>query len=70
MHFTNYGNRVDCYAWGENILTAGLHPKSSGMANNYLTLTSLEGTSGAAAIIAGAAISLQGHDRSQFPTSA
>jgi len=65
MHFTNYGNRVDCYSWGENILTAGLHPRSSGMANNTYTYQ-FGGTSGAAAIIAGAAISLQGMIEANF----
>lgn len=58
MHFSNYGRRVNCYAWGENILTAGRHPQSSGAANNTYT-RNFGGTSGAAAIIAGAAISLQ-----------
>ena len=57
-HFTNYGSRIDSYAWGENILTAGLHPRSSGMAINTYTYQ-FGGTSGAAAIVAGAAISLQ-----------
>ena len=58
IYYTNYGNRVDCYAWGENILTAGLHPKSSGMANNTYT-HQFGGTSGSAAIVAGVAIALQ-----------
>jgi hypothetical protein len=58
MYYTNYGNRIDCYAWGENILTAGMHPYSSGMAINTYT-DRFGGSSGAAAIIAGVAISLQ-----------
>ena len=58
IYYTNFGNRIDCYAWGENILTAGLHPKSSGMANNTYT-HQFGGTSGAAAILAGVAIALQ-----------
>ncbi len=58
IYYTNFGNRVDCYAWGENILTAGLHPMSSGMANNTYT-HQFGGTSGAAAIVAGVAIALQ-----------
>lgn len=58
MYYTNFGNRIDCYAWGENIFTAGLHTKSSGMAKNTYT-HQFGGTSGAAAIVAGAAISLQ-----------
>lgn len=59
MHFSNYGNRIDCYAWGEDILTAGLYPWSSGIAINTYT-DQFGGSSGAAAIIAGVAISLQG----------
>ncbi len=58
MHFSNYGNRIDCYAWGEDIVTAGLHPYSSGIAINTYT-HQFGGTSGAAAIVAGVAISLQ-----------
>jgi len=46
----NYGSRVDCYAWGDNIFTTLQN-------NSYGTIS---GTSGAAAIIAGAALSLQG----------
>lgn len=58
LHFTNYGNRVDCFAWGENIVTAGNYPRSSGMAINLYT-DKFGGCSGATAIIAGAAISIQ-----------
>jgi len=58
MYFTNYGTRINCFAWGEKILTAGLYPKSSGMANNTYT-RQFGGTSGAAAIVAGVAIALQ-----------
>lgn len=56
--FANYGSRVDCYAWGENIVTAGNYPGSSGLATNTYT-SSFGGTSGAAAIITGAAIAVQ-----------
>jgi hypothetical protein len=58
LPYTNYGSRVDSYAWGENITTAGMHPRSSGMAINTYT-HQFGGTSGAAAIVAGVAISLQ-----------
>lgn len=57
--FSNYGSRVDCYAWGENIATAGSFPQSSGVAMNTYT-AEFGGTSGAAAIIAGVAIAVQG----------
>jgi serine protease len=50
---SNFGSRIDCYAWGENVVTLstnGPGPTTSGFS----------GTSSAAAIIAGAAISVQG----------
>jgi len=50
LDFSNFGNRVDCYAWGENIDTTDF--------NDYTT--SFDGTSGASAIIAGAALIVQG----------
>jgi hypothetical protein len=56
--YANYGNRVDCYAWGENVITAGNYPGSSGIANNTYT-AKFCGTSAASAIITGAAIALQ-----------
>ncbi len=48
MHFPIFtrGRRVDCYAWGENVLTTHTKP--------------FDGTSAATAIIAGAALSVQG----------
>jgi hypothetical protein len=58
MHNSNYGNRVNCYAWGECVTTAGLYPGSSGIAINTYT-RKFNGTSSASAIIAGAAIAVQ-----------
>jgi len=58
MNYSNYGNRVDCYAWGENIVTTGSYPRSSGMAVNTYTAR-FGGTSGATAIITGVAIAIQ-----------
>jgi subtilisin family serine protease len=58
IDFSNYGSRVDCYAWGENVLTAGYFPASSGKATNTYTKT-FSGTSSASAIITGATIALQ-----------
>lgn len=55
---SNFGSRVDCYAWGENVTTAGSFPRSSGAAINTYTQR-FNGTSSAAAIIAGAAIAVQ-----------
>jgi hypothetical protein len=57
---SNYGDRVDCFAWGENVYTA-----SSGLAGastNCYT-SNFGGTSAASAIIAGVAASVQGMAR-------
>jgi serine protease len=53
---TNYGRRVDCYAWGEYVRTTGSGGIS--ISNGYTALFS--GTSSAAAIIAGVALIVQG----------
>lgn len=53
---SNYGGRIDCYAWGENIDTATALP--DGPDDEYDT--DFGGTSGASAIIAGAALAVQG----------
>ncbi|HTE09307.1 MAG TPA: S8 family serine peptidase [Chitinophagaceae bacterium] len=52
---SNYGTRIDCYAWGENITTAG----NNGTGGPTLYTSRFGGTSGAAAIVAGAAIAVQ-----------
>jgi hypothetical protein len=53
---SNYGARIDCYAWGENIDSATSY--ADGVTDNYDP--SFGGTSGASAIIAGAALAIQG----------
>jgi microbial collagenase len=58
MRYSNYGNRVDCYAWGERVVTAGSHPNSSGCLLDTVT-QKFCGTSSAAAIVCGAAIAVQ-----------
>lgn len=55
MPWAPTGERIDCYAWGENIYT--LSSDLSGTTNMYTT--NFGGTSGAAAIIAGAVINMQ-----------
>jgi len=56
MVWSNYGSRVDVFAWGENILTTSVH-----VGENYAQVyESFDGTSGAAPIIAGVALSVQG----------
>jgi hypothetical protein len=59
----NSGSRVDVHSWGENIVTTGagalanvIH--SDGWCNSYVD--DFNGTSGASAIVAGVAASLQG----------
>jgi len=58
MRYSNYGNRVDCYAWGERVVTAGCFPNSSGPLLDTVT-QKFCGTSSAAAIVCGAAIAVQ-----------
>ncbi len=55
---SNYGSRVLCYAWGDSIVSAG-YGDLAGTDNQSYTST-FGGTSGASAIIAGAALLLQG----------
>jgi|SRR5688572_25489537 hypothetical protein len=56
LPLTNYGNRINAYAWGQNILTT--YTTSSFPYQSTYEL--FDGTSGAAPIIAGAALSIQG----------
>jgi len=51
-----HGQRIDCYAWGENINT--LNSNSTGSTNLYQT--TFGGTSGASPIITGAVLAIQG----------
>jgi hypothetical protein len=56
---SNFGPRVDCYAWGEGIVSAGYGWIGGTTATNSYT-NKFGGTSGAAAIVAGAAVVIQG----------
>lgn len=56
LSFSNYGSRIDCYGWGQNIDTCG--DGWTGNATNTYT-PSFGGTSGASPIVAGAALLLQ-----------
>jgi serine protease len=58
INYSNYGSRIDCFAWGENVVTAGLFPRSSGFSTKTYSVEFC-GTSSASAIIAGAAIAVQ-----------
>jgi hypothetical protein len=53
---TNFGNRIDCYAWGEDVYTASTNDDGSDL-DGYTD--QFGGTSSASAIIAGAALIVQ-----------
>ena len=55
---TNFGSRIDCYAWGENIHTTGSSSKYRKPTFDDCT-DNFSGTSGASAIVAGAALVAQ-----------
>ncbi len=59
LSFSNFGSRIDCYAWGENIATCGGFPTSIGTSLQTAYMLNFAGTSGASAIVAGAAALLQ-----------
>jgi hypothetical protein len=54
---TNYGSRVDCCAWGETVVTTGDGATGT---NPHDYTAAFGGTSAAAAIVAGVAVSAQG----------
>jgi hypothetical protein len=56
LGFSNYGSRIDCYAWGENIDTC----TSDNMHSTTLYTVGFGGTSGASPIVTGAALAVQG----------
>jgi subtilisin family serine protease len=62
MRWANFGSRIDCYAYGENIVTTGkgdLAGSTTGTRNDDYTKT-FGGTSGASPIVVGAALIIQG----------
>jgi hypothetical protein len=54
----NYGSRIDCYAWGESVNTCNSTPTAPFATTSYTS--GFDGTSSASAIIAGAALVVQG----------
>jgi hypothetical protein len=56
LDFSSFGSRVDCFAWGENIVTTG---SVSQPTDPDAFLTNFGGTSGASAIIAGVCLLVQ-----------
>jgi hypothetical protein len=63
LSFSNFGTRIDCYGWGENIDTAG--DGWTGNLTNTYTGT-FGGTSGASPIVTGAALAVQGMMQARF----
>ena len=57
--FSNFGSRVDCYAWGEGVTTAGYGDLVSGDDHKTYYTNTFSGTSSAAPVIAGAAALVQ-----------
>lgn len=60
LNFSNFGSRLDCYAWGENVTTCGYGDLDAGGGDDETYTDSFGGTSSASPIVAGAAILLQG----------
>lgn len=58
--FSNYGSRVDCYGWGDSIVTAGYGDLDPGTGDDTTYTSSFGGTSGASPMVTGAAILVQG----------
>lgn len=59
--FSNFGSRLDCFAWGRHVVTSGYGDLSHGGGDMNKTYTStFNGTSSSAPIVAGAALIVQG----------
>lgn len=56
LSFSNFGSRIDCFAWGQNIDTTG-DGWQGNLTNSYTT--GFGGTSGASPIVTGAALLMQ-----------
>lgn len=58
--FSTYGSRIDCYGWGENVVTCGYGTLDAGTGDDSTYTATFLGTSSASPIVTGAAIILQG----------
>ena len=58
--FSNFGSRVDCYGWGQNVTTCGYGWLDAGTGNDSTYTSTFSGTSSATPIVAGAGILVQG----------
>ncbi len=56
---SNFGSRIDCYGWGENIVTCGYGDLDPGTGDNSTYTDTFGGTSGASPMIVGAALIIQ-----------
>jgi serine protease len=56
--FSNYGSRLDCFAWGDSVTSCGYGNLSGKLPTDYYTNT-FSGTSSASPIVAGAAALVQ-----------
>jgi hypothetical protein len=65
---SNYGNRIDCYAWGENVVTCGVGNLVGGTDPDQWYTDTFSGTSSASSIIVGAAALLQSQSLSVSQT--
>lgn len=59
-NFSNFGTRIDCYGWGDDITTAGYGDLDPGTGDNSTYTDTFGGTSGASPMIVGATLILQG----------
>lgn len=61
LSFSNFGSRIDCYGWGEDVATCGYGDLDGGGGDDDKTYTAtFGGTSSASPIVTGAALILQG----------
>ncbi|MCP3964046.1 MAG: S8 family serine peptidase [bacterium] len=56
---SNYGSRIDCYAWGDSVVSCGYGDLHQGAGDHETYTASFSNTSAASPIIAGAALILQ-----------
>ena len=57
---SNFGSRVDCYGWGDNVTTAGYGDLDPGTGDDSTYTDDFENTSAATPIVAGAGLLVQG----------
>ncbi len=60
LNFSNFGQCVDCQAWGREVVTAGYGDLHQGMSEDSWYTAQFSGTSSATPIVAGALACLQG----------